>query len=64
MGNYLGQGYSFKKAKQKFMPNDTVEGEQLIREIAPFILKKFNKNKIPLIIKMIKTILNNKKFIF
>jgi glycerol-3-phosphate dehydrogenase (NAD(P)+) len=63
MGNYLGQGYSFKKAKQKFMPNDTVEGEQLIREIAPFILKKFNKNKIPLIIKMIKTILNNKKFI-
>ena len=64
MGNYLGQGYSFKKAKQKFMPNDTVEGEQLIRAIAPFILKKFNKNKIPLIIKMIKTILNNKKFIF
>ena len=64
MGNYLGQGYSFKKAKLKFMPNDTVEGEQLIREIAPFILKKFNKNKIPLIIKMIKTILNNKKFIF
>ena len=64
MGNYLGQGYSFKKAKQKFMPNDTVEGEQLIREIAPFILKKFNKNKIPLIIKMIKTILNNQKFIF
>ena len=64
MGYYLGQGYSFKKAKQKFMPNDTVEGEQLIREIAPFILKKFNKNKIPLIIKMIKTILNNKKFIF
>ena len=64
MGNYLGQGYSFKKAKQKFMPNDTVEGAQLIREIAPFILKKFNKNKSPLIIKMIKTILNNKNFIF
>ena len=42
MGNYLGQGYSFKKAKQKFMPNDTVEGEQLVREVAPFILKKFS----------------------
>ena len=64
MGNYLGQGYSFKKAKQKFMRIVTVEGEQLIREIAPFILKKFNKKKIPLIIKMIKSILNNKKFIF
>ena len=64
MGNYLGQGYSFKKAKQKFMPNDTVEGEQLIREIAPFILKKLNKSKIPLMIKLIKTILINKKFNF
>ena len=64
MGNYLGQGYSFKKAKQKFMPNDTVEGEQLIREIAPYILKKLNKSKIPLMIKLIKTILNNQKFNF
>ena len=58
MGNYLGQGYSFKKAKQKFMPNDTVEGEQLVREVAPFILKKFNKSKIPLMMKLTKTILN------
>ena len=62
MGNYLGQGYSFKKAKQKFMPNDTVEGEQLVREVAPFILKKFNKRKIPLMMKLTKTILNNQKF--
>ena len=61
MGNYLGQGYSFKKAKQKFMPNDTVEGEQLIREIAPFILKKIDKKKIPLMINLFKTILNNRK---
>ena len=64
MGNYLGQGYSFKKAKQKFMPNDTVEGEQLVREVAPFILKKFNKRKIPLMMKLTKTILNNQKFKF
>ena len=64
MGNYLGQGYSFKKAKQKFMPNDTVEGEQLVREVAPFILKKFNKSKIPLMMKLTKTILNNQKFKF
>ena len=43
MGSYLGMGYTFKTAKKKFMPNDTVEGEQLAREIAPFILKKINK---------------------
>ena len=48
MGSYLGKGYSFKTAKKKFMPNDTVEGEQLAREIAPFVLKKLDKNKIPL----------------
>ena len=61
MGSYLGKGYTFKNAKKKFMLYDTVEGEQLIREIAPFVLKKFNKKKIPLMIELIKTILNNKK---
>ena len=40
MGSYLGQGYTFKNAKRKFMPNETVEGEQLAREIAPFVIKK------------------------
>ncbi len=35
MGSYLGKGYTFKNAKKRFMPNDTVEGEQLVREIAP-----------------------------
>ena len=43
------------------MPNDTVEGEQLAREIAPFILKKINKQKIPLMVNLIKTIQSNKK---
>ena len=62
MGSYLGKGYTFKKAKKKFMPNDTVEGEQLIREIAPFILKKIKKKKIPLMYSLIKSILNNSKF--
>ena len=45
MGSYLGKGYTFKIAKKRFMPNDTVEGEQLAREIAPFVLKKINKKK-------------------
>ena len=61
MGSYLGKGFTFKTAKKKFMPNDTIEGEQLAREIAPFILKKINKKRIPLMIKLIKAILKNKK---
>ena len=43
------------------MPNDTVEGEQLAREIAPFILKKINKKKIPLMISLLQAILKNKR---
>ncbi|MFL2851795.1 MAG: glycerol-3-phosphate dehydrogenase [Candidatus Pelagibacter sp.] len=61
MGSYLGKGFTFKSAKRRFMPKDTVEGEQLAREIAPFILKKIDKKKIPLMIYLLKAILNNKK---
>ena len=61
MGSYLGKGYTFKSAKKRFMPKDTVEGEQLAREISPFIFKKINKKKIPLMISLLKAILNNKK---
>ena len=45
MGSFLGKGYKFNLAKKKFMPKDTVEGEQLAREIAPFILKKIDRKK-------------------
>ena len=61
MGSYLGKGFTFKSAKKRFMPKDTLEGEQLAKEIAPFILKKINKKKIPLMIYLLKAILNNKK---
>ena len=61
MGSYLGKGFTFKTAKKKFMPNDTVEGEQLAREIAPFILKKIDKKKVPLMINLLRTIISNKK---
>ena len=61
MGSYLGKGFTFQTAKKRFMPKDTVEGEQLAREIAPFILKKINRSKIPLMINLLKTILGNKK---
>jgi len=61
MGSYLGKGFTFKIAKKRFMPNDTVEGEQLAREIAPFILKRVDKKKIPLMINLLRTIVGNKK---
>ena len=61
MGSYLGKGFTFKAAKKRFMPNDTVEGEQLAKEIAPFILKKVNKKKIPLMVSLLRTIITNKK---
>ena len=61
MGSYLGKGFTFKTAKKKFMPNDTVEGEQLAKEIAPFILKRVNKKRIPLMINLLRTIISNKK---
>jgi glycerol-3-phosphate dehydrogenase (NAD(P)+) len=61
MGGYLGKGFNFKIAKKRFMPKDTVEGEQLAREIAPYILKKINKSKVPLMINLLKTIIGNKK---
>ena len=61
MGSYLGKGFNFKTAKKRFMPNDTVEGEQLAREIAPFILKKIDKKKVPLMVNLLRTIISNKK---
>jgi glycerol-3-phosphate dehydrogenase (NAD(P)+) len=61
MGSYLGKGFTFKVAKKRFMPKDTVEGEQLAKEIAPFILKKISKSKAPLMISLLKTITSNKK---
>ncbi len=61
MGSYLGKGFTFKAAKKRFMSRDTVEGEQLAREIGPFIMRKINKKKIPLMIYLLRAILKNKK---
>ena len=61
MGSYLGRGFTFKSAKRKFMNKDTIEGELLAREIAPFILRKIDKKRIPLMINLLRVILNNKK---
>ena len=61
MGEYLGKGYTFKRAKKKFMPNDTVEGAELAKEIGKHILKKVNNKKIHLMVTLLRAILNNKK---
>ena len=61
MGDFLGKGFTFAAAKKKFMPRDTVEGEQLAREIAPYIFRKIDKKKIPLMYHLLKTIIHNKK---
>ena len=61
MGYYLGQGYLFKEAKEKFMKKTTVEGADLAYEIGPKILKEFNENEFPLLFSIIKSICNNQK---
>ena len=61
MGEYLGKGFSFKNAKNKFMKNDTVEGADLAYEIAPYILNKINNKKIPLMTALLNAITKHKK---
>ena len=61
MGDFLGKGFTFAAAKKKFMPRDTIEGEQLAREIAPYVLRKIDNKKIPLMVHLLKTIIYNKK---
>ena len=61
MGAFLGKGYTFKIAKKRFMPNDTIEGAELAKEIGKYFLKKINNKKIPLMVALLKAILNNKK---
>ena len=61
MGDFLGKGFTFAAAKKKFMSRDTLEGEQLVREIAPYVLRKIDKKKVPLMYHLLKTIIHNKK---
>ena len=61
MGKYLGKGFTYKSAKKKFMPKDTIEGAQLAFNIAPYMLKKINNKKIPLMVSLLKAISKNKK---
>ena len=61
MGKYLGEGFLYNEAKEKFMKNTTVEGAQLALEIGPKILQDLNPKHFPLMFSMLQTICENKK---
>ena len=61
MGYYLGQGYLFTEAKEKFMKEVTVEGADLAFAIGQKALKEFSKYEFPLLISVIDCICENKK---
>ena len=61
MGKYLGEGYDYLTAKEKFMKNDTIEGAELVFEIGDKVLSDLETKKIPLMISLIEAIKNNKK---
>ena len=61
MGKYLGHGYLYKEAKEKFMKNITVEGAELALEIGPKLMTKFDKSKFPLLFSILECICENKK---
>ena len=61
MGEYLGQGMTFKEAKKTKMPNDTIEGADLVFEIGTKIRKDFDNKSLPLMISVIDSICNDIK---
>ena len=56
MGEYLGQGITFREAKKTKMPNDTIEGADLALEIGSKVKSDFDIKTLPLMISMINTI--------
>ena len=60
MGHYLGQGMTFKEAKQIKMPKDTIEGADLALEIGSKVKSDFDVKKLPLMTSIIDTICNEK----
>ncbi len=61
MGAYIGEGLTFSEAKKNKMGKVTVEGADLAKEIAEKVIKDFDKKKLPLMLAMINTIVEDKK---
>ena len=62
MGKFIGMGMTYKKAKKSKMPNETVEGADLIFDIGNKIIKDFKVKELPLMTSFIKALINNTKF--
>ena len=62
MGKFIGMGMTYKNAKNSKMPNDTVEGADLIFDIGNKIVKDFTVKELPLMNSFIKALINNTKF--
>ena len=60
MGQYIGQGMTFKEAKKTKTPNDTVEGADLAVEIGSKVKSDFAIETLPLMLSMINTICDEK----
>jgi len=60
MGEYLGQGITYKEAKKTKMSNITVEGADLALEIGKKIKSDFDSKTLPLMISIINTICEEK----
>ena len=61
MGSYIGEGLTFSKAKKDKMEKITVEGADLAVEIAQKVKQDFSEKKLPLMIRMINAIVEDKK---
>ena len=61
MGSYIGEGMTFSEAKKNKMEKVTIEGADLAIEIAKKVKLDFKKKKLPLMIGMIESIVEDKK---
>ncbi len=62
MGKFIGMGLTYKNAKKNKMPNETVEGADLIFDFGKKIINDFTKEELPLISSFIKALIHNTKF--
>ncbi len=61
MGAYIGEGLTFSEAKKTKMEKVTVEGADLAKEIAKKVNEDFDEKKLPLMLGMINTIVEDKQ---
>ena len=61
MGKYLGEGFLYKEAKQKFMDEVTVEGAELAIEVGNKLKQDLSQKDFPLMLSIIECICENKK---